>query len=123
MENYDFHNLQEPLFITTQNGMYFFNKINPNKRNNKQNDKSEINFVLYDKNDEGSKMTHVYACKYSVVRAIIFYIIASFTLFPFLIIKWSIKARRFFLYEYSEISEATHLFICDTSIFRHIFTM
>jgi len=59
-------------------------------------------------------MKTIYACKRSIERQIAFALI-SVSILPLLLIKWSNRIKRFFLYSYTNIEEATHLFIKDDS--------
>lgn len=84
------------------------------KKRRAKEEEYSVNFKLYDKDEEGNKMASVYACKTSLEKRLIFSI-ASLLIFPLLLIKWSIKLKRLFLYSYTRMEDATHLFIRDDS--------
>ncbi len=77
---------------------------------NKPSKGSNVDFDVYDAKDEESVIQKIDACYLSPMKLLAF-IVLSLTIIPILIIKWSTRACRFFLYSYTNIENATHIVV------------
>jgi hypothetical protein len=76
---------------------------------------SHIEFESYDPKDDISSIGKIEACYVHPIKLLIFFVLAL-TVIPLLIIKWFTKARRFLLYSYTNLQNASHLVIEGPSI-------
>ena len=70
----------------------------------------EVPFESHESSEENNKIIKIESCRISLIKAIIFFTL-SLTLIPLLIYKWFPKIRRFLLYVYSDLANATHFIV------------
>ena len=83
-----------------------------------QQDSFEIPVESHETNEETNKIIKLECCYLSPIKAAIFFIL-SLAVVPLLIYKWYPSIRRFLLFTYCKLEQATHLVIYGPGMKRY----